>query len=429
MALNHIIGLRGVLCGAVASCVAIVAGCRPEDEPEASVVRPVKTMVVAGGEGLRLRTFPGTVQASRRVELAFRVPGLLANLPVTEGQRVAKGDLIAQLRQDEFEARLKSLQGELDQGRAGLRALVAGERPEEVRRREAALRAARARLASARADFERIKSLFDSNAVSRQEFDRSEANYLVAQEEYTAAQETADQATTGREEDIDAMEAQIRGTEGRLAEAQIQLEDSTLRAPYDGVIAQRFVEQGQNITVNQRVVQFQDVEEVDIAVDVPEVVMAGEIQRSEIVSLAAELSAAPGIEFPVRIREIAQVADPVTQTFNVRVAMKSPENFRVLPGMTGTVSITYRRASVLGERILVPVEAIAKLADGSQVVWVLGGDGNVSPRPVQLGDAEGGRVEVMQGLQAGDRIVVAGVRFLRAGMPVRDLGDALGVRP
>ena len=62
-------------------------------------------------------------------------------------------------------------------------------------------------------------------------------------------------------------------------ESQIQLEDSTLLAPYDGVIAQRFVDQGQNITPDDRVVQFQDVDEIDIAVDVPEAVMASEIRR------------------------------------------------------------------------------------------------------------------------------------------------------
>ncbi len=81
------------------------------------------------GEQNRIRTFPGTVEAARRVELAFRVSGLLAELPVTEGQEVAKGDLIAQLRQDEFSARLATLQGELDQARASLGLCLPGSDP------------------------------------------------------------------------------------------------------------------------------------------------------------------------------------------------------------------------------------------------------------------------------------------------------------
>ncbi|MFZ5830442.1 MAG: efflux RND transporter periplasmic adaptor subunit [Planctomycetota bacterium] len=362
------------------------------------------------------------------MELAFPVTGVLVELPVREGQSVAKGELIGRLRQDEFEAALKSLQGELDEARASLQALRAGERPEEILRREADLRAAEARLVNAHAEYQRFATLVTTNAVSRSDYERSQTAYLVARQEFAAAQQNLNQAVTGREEDVQAMEARVRGLEGRVVEAQIRLSDSSLRAPYDGVVARRFVEQGQNVRSGEPVVQFQDVEEIEIAVDVPENVMAAEIQLAEIVNLSAELSSAPGIEFPVRIREIAQVADPVTQTFNVRVAMQSPPDIRALPGMTARVTVAYRRASVLGERILIPVEAVSKTPSGEQTVWVIGEGDTVVPRAVKLGTATGTRVEVVDGLEPGDRIVTAGVRFLRKGMKVRDLGNALGAR-
>jgi multidrug efflux system membrane fusion protein len=412
-------------------------GCSRAPPPERDVTRPVKTIVVVAGEELRTRSFPGTAEASRRVELAFRVPGLLAELPVKEGDMVATGDLIARLRQDEFTARLAAVQGELDQARSALQAARAGERPEEIRRREAELRAAAARLENARVEHGRNTRLVRDNVITRSAFDQSQTRYRVAQEEVTAAQKSLDQASIGREEDIEALEGAVRGLEARVVEAQIQLEDSTLLAPYDGVIAQRFVDQGQNMAVGARVVQFQDVEEIDIAVDVPETVMAAEIQRADIVRMTARLSAAPGVEFPVRIREIAQVADPATQTFNVRVAMEAQPNIRVLPGMSANVTVEYRRAAILGERMLIPIEAVGETAGGQQVAWVLDAEGQgesanggaVSSRPVKLGAASGGRIEVVDGLQPGDRIVVAGVRFLREGMRVRDLGNALGESP
>ncbi len=80
------------------------------------------------------------------------MPGLLIKLPVKEGQNVAQGAVIAQLREDEFQARLNALQGQLDQGRAALAALRAGERPEEKLRRESQVRAAEATLSNARTD-------------------------------------------------------------------------------------------------------------------------------------------------------------------------------------------------------------------------------------------------------------------------------------
>lgn len=402
------------------------SGCSEPAAPEVATIRPVKTMVVTVGDEPQQRIFPGAVEASRRVELAFQVPGVLAQLPVTEGQRVAKGDLIAQLRQDEFQARLAALQADLDRARATLSALLAGERPEEQLRRESQVRQAEARLANARADFDRASRLLPSRAISRAEFDSTETAYRVAVEEHQSAIQMSEQATIAREEDILAKEAAVRGLEARLVEADIQLRDSTLLAPYDGVIAGRFVEEGQNVRSNDPVVRFQDVEEIEIVIDVPESVMVADIQRADIVEMLATLSGAPGLQFPVRIREISQVADPTTQTFQVRTVMQAPENLQALPGMTATVAVTYRRAGILGQRTLVPVSAIYQRKPDEQIAWVLGADGTVSARPVALGAMTGGRIEISSGLEPGERIAVAGVTFLREGMKVRDLGDALG---
>jgi len=347
-------------------------------------------------------------------------------LPVKEGQKVKKGDLIAQLREDEFRARLKALQGELDQARAVLQKLRAGERPEEQARREAQVRAAEAKLVKARAEYERDRQLLARRSVSRTEYERSQAALQVAVEEYEAARQILEKGTVAREEDIQAKEAAVQGLEGRVVEAKVQLDDCTLRAPFDGVIAQRFVEANQSVKANQPVVKFQDVEEIRVAVDVPETVMAAGIRRSDIVQIVAEFSGAPGLEFPVQIKEIAKKADPTTQTFTVRVGMQSPPDLKLLPGMTATVTLTYRRASVLGSRILVPISAVFKEAAGEQVVWVVGSDQTVARRPVKLGEATGGRIEIVDGLGSGERVAVAGVAFLREGMKVRDLGDALG---
>jgi multidrug efflux system membrane fusion protein len=410
------------------SIIVLASGCSPRapsPTQTTEVVRPVKTMVVSTGAESSVRSFPGRVEASNKVELAFQVSGLLVNLPVREGQRVTKNEVIAQLRPDEFQARLRALQGQLDRARADLQALRSGVRPEERLRLEAQVRAAEAQLVNARAEFDRFTQLLRSRTVSRAEFDRSETDYHVAQQNYQAALQTLEQGTIAREEEIQAKEAEVSGLEGQVVEANLQLEDSTLRAPYDGVIAQRFVEQGQNIRANERVVVFQDVDEIDIAVDVPEAVMAADLRSADIVQMLASFNAAPGLQFPVNIKEVAQRADPITQTFSIRVGMQAPTGVNLLPGMTGTVTLTYRRASILGGQILVPVTAVIKESTGAQVAWAIGPDENVSRRPVKTGAVTGGNIVVLEGLQPGDRIVVAGVSFLRDGMKVRDLGDGL----
>jgi RND family efflux transporter MFP subunit len=318
------------------------------------------------------------------------------------------------------------LQGQLEQARAALAALRAGDRPEQRARLEAQVRAAEAKLSNARAESDRATRLLRSNAISREEHDRAATAFRVAREDHQSALQMLEKGTIAREEDIEAQEAAVRGLEGRVVEAKIQLDDATLRAPYDGVIARRFVEEQQNIRAKEPVVKFQDADEILVAVDVPETFMAADLRTAEIVQMAAEFRGAPGVQFPVRLSEMAQKADPVTQTFQVRTALKVPPDLNLLPGMTATVVLTYRRASILGSRILVPISAVYQESSGEPIVWVVGPDQTVTRRPVKLGEATGDKLEIVDGLQPGDRIAVAGVRHLREGMKVRDLGDALG---
>lgn len=411
-----LISLLGITC--------LLSGCDRKPPATVEVVRPVKTIIVVQGDDTHSRTFPGVVEATKNAELAFQVPGVIIEFPVKEGDKVAKGDVIARLRPDEFEARLKTLQGELDQARANLRALLAGQRPEEIMRLESQVRAADARLANAQIEYNRAARLLRTNAISKSDYDLAQTAYRVAQEEHESARQVLEKGSIAREEDIEAKEAAVRGLEGRVVEAKLRLDDTTLRAPYDGVIAQRFVEANQNVREKAPIVRFQDAQELDIVVDVPETVMAN-VRRSDIVETVAEFSSAPGLRFPLQIREVAQNADPATQTFKVRAAMRAPTEVNILPGMTAQVNLSYRRSSILGDRILVPVTSVFKDDSGKQVVWIVK-EGVVSARPIKLGEAVGNELEIIEGVEPGEQIVVAGVTLIRDGMKVRDLGDQLG---
>src|SRR5215813_14116511 len=89
----------------VLSAICLAVGCSSQKPKETEQVRPVKTIIVSAGNKPDVRTFPGKVEAAKSVDLAFQVPGLLLKEPGKEGERVAKGQVIAQLRPDEFQAR------------------------------------------------------------------------------------------------------------------------------------------------------------------------------------------------------------------------------------------------------------------------------------------------------------------------------------
>jgi multidrug resistance efflux pump len=196
--------------------VFVTAGCSSKDTARSDTARPVKTIVVTAGGGSHIRRFPGKAEASKRVELAFQAPGEIVDLPVKEGQRLSKGDLIAQLRQKDFVTDLKRGQSELEQARAVLKALRAGERPEQILRLQAQVRATEATMANAGAELDRYTRLIRSGAASRSDFDRAEASFQVAQEEHAAARQMLEKGSIAREENIEAKEATVRGLEAQV---------------------------------------------------------------------------------------------------------------------------------------------------------------------------------------------------------------------
>jgi membrane fusion protein, multidrug efflux system len=106
--------------------------------------------------------------------------------------------VIAQLRQGEFLARLKALQGQLDQARAILRALQAGDRPAQRLRLEAQVRAAEAKLSNARTEFNRAGRLLGSKAISQANYEIATTSYKVAQEDHKAAVQVLEKGTIAR---------------------------------------------------------------------------------------------------------------------------------------------------------------------------------------------------------------------------------------
>ncbi len=327
----------------VLSIACVAAACSRSTSTRSEDVRPGKTMTVAPGNILEVRTFPGRLDPSKKVELAFQVAGILVSFPAKTGQKISKGQVIAQLRLAEFQARLESLQGQLDEARAALDALRLGESPEEKLQRETQERVTGLILANARKESERYAGLVRMGYASRQEYERAETNFRVAEEEHNAALQLLGKGRTIRKEDVEAQEGTVRGLRGRVAEAKLQLEDSTLRAPFDGVIAQRFVDEGQSITVNKPVIRLQSADALDIVVDVPETALASDICSPGIVGMVAAINGMPGRQYPVRIKEIEQVADQRTQRFRVRYEMMHASGVTVQPGMSATVSVSFRR--------------------------------------------------------------------------------------
>jgi multidrug efflux system membrane fusion protein len=419
---------QGVLVFAMSSLVGLALTSCSEPVPEKTYVRPVKTVIFGEGSSQSAaRSFPGRVQAAQQARLSFRVAGPLIQLPVFEGQEVKEGDILARLDPRDYQTAVSNLQARVADLKAQYEAMKTA-RPEDIRALEAALTGARARLLEAEATLRRYRRLYENDNVAKAEYDQRRAARDVAEADVRTAEESLTVAREGaRPEDLQAMEARIQAMEAELRRSSDQLADTTLRAPYDGIVAEVFVENFEFIQAQQEVLSLQNVTVVEVVAQVPEVLVAQARREGSQPDLVVRFQSLPGQEFPARLTEIAGQSDPVTRTFAVTLQVQQPEEGNILAGMTAEVSA---RKPIKGESgLTLPVSALVPGPGGSYFVWVLS-DESMETRQVtvEVGDLTGDQAVILSGLKVGDRVITAGASSLSAGQQVRLITDELRER-
>ena len=403
-----------------------LAGCGEETVVAEPPVRPVKTVVLGESTATGGRVFPGTLRAAERAQLSFRVSGPLVQFPVTEGMRVEKGQLLAQIDPRDFETVVRNIEAEIAALRAERRAMERA-RPEDIRRLQANLAAANARLLEARATFRRYQRLYENGNVSKAEYDQRRAARDVAEAEAQAAEEALQVALKGaRPEDIEAMDARIRAAQARLQQAQNDLEDTTLRAPYAGIVAEKFVENFEFVQAQEPVLSLQNIEVMELVAQIPETVVA-KWRAASLPRFYASFPALPGARVPATATEIAAEADPVTRTYSVIFQVRQPAEGLVLAGMTGEVHVATEDTAAAG--FTVPVAAVFTDENGDSCVWVLDKSTmTVRKAKVRVGELVGESVLLLDGVEEGDTIVTAGASYLVEGQKVRQIVSELRER-
>lgn len=355
---------------ALLGCCAVLltifcSGCREQIErPEQ--IRPVRAVRVGDISPFRGRQFPGRAEALQFADLSFRVSGTLQSLPVRVGGTAARGDVIAQLDPRDFQVR--------------------------VRGAEASLARARAELARTEIEFERINDAFQNGAVSEIELVRARESVNIAS-------------------------ANVEAAEAELQSAQDDLTDTTLRAPFSGEIAVRYIENFQDVQARQPVLRMFDDSRIRFTVFVPEQLMT---LLSAVEEIRCEFDSFPGIEIPAEIDEIGREADDITRTFPITLVMDQPDDFRILAGMTGRAWVhRIRLPDDLPDEFDITPSAIGEDAAGTRFVWVIDEQRSVATkRPVQVGAMSPYGIRI-RGVARGEMVATAGAAFLREGQRVR----------
>ena len=225
-------------------------------------------------ENSRWIAAPGRVEAvSEEVRVSSELSGRLKRVYVEEGDRVQRGQMLAEIENADYQARVDAANADLAQREAELRRTVNGSREQERREAEAAKVAAKAIVDNAKSEAERRRGLANRNEISRDEADRYERAYQVARAQYEqAAQHFALVDAEAREEDRARAEAAVATAKAQLAEARAYLEKSYIRAPLGGVILRKLRHTGESVSTqfDSPIVTMADDSTLRVRLDVDE---------------------------------------------------------------------------------------------------------------------------------------------------------------
>ena len=254
---------------------------------------------------------------------------------------------------------------------------------------ESQLKAAEARYNETKSNYERGKGLVKDGFISKVQFDQLKSNFEQA--------------------------------EADLAIKQKALDDTYLKAPFDGKVAKRFVQNFQDVRRKEPIISLQDTNVIEIVVNAPESIVAGARSGAKDINVVATFESLPGKKFDLEMKEFATEADPKTQTFEYVLIMPQPDDANILPGMTATVVVTAPEFKAETATQIIPSLAVFSDEAGKSHVWVINQDDNTAhSQAVTTGDLVGSdQIAITEGLSNGDMIAVAGVSALREGMKVR----------
>lgn len=252
-----------------------------------------------------------------------------------------------------------------------------------------------------------------TNAEEMASVREAEANLKEAQQQFDRTKDLVRKGTVSQstaDENIRAVDA----ASSRLAVAEARIADRIIRAPFSGILGLRNVSPGTLVSPGDRITTLDDISIIKLDFQVPERFISSLAVGQQIVTGAA---AYPGRQFIGIARTVASRVDPVTRAATVRAEIPNPDHL-LRPGMLLTVNLIaeQRQQFAVRETAVVPIGQ-------EKFVYVVGADSSVSMVAVITGQREGGYVEVLSGLSAGQKIVYSGTLRLREGSKVRILSD------
>jgi RND family efflux transporter MFP subunit len=409
--------LRAIIVLALVVFVCPASGQPPGRDALVGVEKVVQREVAAG------QSFVGTVYPLRKSTVGSTQEGRVVEFLVHEGDFVEQGQKLAQLRTDGLQIELEQAKDEAELRRQELLELQNGSRPEEKAEASAALERDKALLDYAEARLNRAKTLIGDQTISQEEFDETVSAAVAAKNSYLASRARYDLVEKGpREEKIAQAQARFDAQREMAARIEDKIAERTIRAPFAGYVAAEHTQQGQWVGLGDPIADVVDLTTVEIKVSVPGRYIP-HVRRG--MQAAVRVEALSREAFAGEVFRVVPQADVRSRTFPVVVRVENPrrgDDFALKAGMLAWATLGVGKPV---SALLVPKDALV-LGGETPRVFVVKPDkdkpqvGTAVPVPVQIGVADGDRVQVIGAVAAGQLVVVGGnERLLPFGQPVK----------
>ena len=328
----------------------------PPAAAQARAVR-VTTLPAAASPVEETEWAVGVIESRRAPRLAAEVAGQVIEVAVDEGQRVSAGQLLAQVDPAQYQNERAAEQSEV------------GRLTVQVRTREQ--------------DLERARQLVDERLIAAEQVD------AIAS-------------------DLDALREQLRGAEARVADSERRLDRTRITSPLDGEVSARHVDVGDFVSTGTVAFDLIDIDNLRVRLPFPEY-RAPELRAGLPVRLTSVAAGANPVE--ALISEVRPGIDPASRALTIIVDFTNPGGWRPGASVRAEVVLSRRESAVL-----VPQVAVVRRPAGD-VVYVVR-EGRAEERPVRRGLRSGRMVEILEGIVAGDQVIVDGAGFLTQGAAV-----------
>src|SRR3954447_26709886 len=386
---------------AVAAAAALISGaCSSGSAKGKEPAAPAPAVAVAAATATerpiaRFIRATGSLMAEEQADVAAETAGRVMAANIERGTAVAQGAELIRVSSTETDAQVKEAEANAAQiearlGITGGAAFDVNAVPE--------VQNAKASADLAHAEFARIKSLLDQRVVSQSEYDQRRAQAEAARQQYEAAKNGAAQQYQ-----------MLQAARARVALASKAAAGTVVRAPFNGVVAQRLVAAGDYVNKGTKVAVVVRVNPLRVQLTVPEQFVSA-VSTGQPVSF--EVDAYPGRQFEGRVKYVSPALQAEQRALTVEASVPNA-NAVLKPGLFATARIE-QPARTPG--VLVPASSV-QTASGTSRVYVINGD-HVEERIVTTGETVGDLVEISKGLKAGERVATKNVAQLADGIKV-----------